>query len=96
MGGLRQSYQDSWYENMTIPQRTVRILLAAGEASAIDQFSGFVGNQGAKLGTLVGGPLGAVGGKLFGNTIGTNLGDAFFSNVVNPWVSNETPLGVFP
>jgi RHS repeat-associated protein len=97
VAGSGQLYRDSWVVEKSFIERGSRALLAGVEASATDLLSDKIGDGGRTVGALVGGRQGAVAGKLIGNTLGTQIGDIFSSNIVNPLISQYTPLGpVFP
>ena len=82
--GSRQAYRDSWWQNLTPGERIARAVVVGGEALVTDAIADKVGNGYRAAGFIVGGPLGAAGGNLAGNTFATNVMDRIWKEKVNP------------
>jgi hypothetical protein len=92
--GSRQAYRDSWYQTLTPTQRLLRPLVVGTEAYITDIVAGRVGEGFRNAGFLAGGPPGAAGGYLAGNTYTTVIMDRLWMEYVNPTIFSE--LGVWP
>jgi RHS repeat-associated protein len=92
--GSRQAYRDSWYQTLSPSQRVLRPVVVGVEALITEVVAGKVGMGFGGAGLVVGGPLGAAGGQIAGQTFATKVMDRFWMEKVNPNVLPQ--LGVWP
>ena len=94
--GSRQAYRDSWYQTLTPGQRALRALTVGTEALITDTMADKTGKGYRYAGFLAGGPLGAAGGDLAGNTFATNVMDGLWEEKINPFLFSKPIFGGLP
>jgi len=92
--GSRQAYRDSWYQTLTPSQRVLRPVVVGIEALITDVVAGKIGKGFRSAGLVVGGPLGAAGGQVAGQTFVTKVMDRLWMETFNPNILPQ--LGVWP
>ena len=94
VAGYRQYYRDSWWESYTPVQRSARVLIATGEAYAIDKAASAAGSVASSAGAFTLGPVGATAS--FGTTsYATSQAGYDLAASINKWVFPNFGLGLY-